>query len=155
MHSLFRNAFFPKNKRGPVILKPARVTTFLPNILLSANIFKLKSIAISANSLNFFVPGLGLQVIWRKGAVGHSHGWREAFKLHRLFGLSSLSGSPLIFETQFLTLHHLAQVVQRVAHAAQGGVNAHVGNVGNFFKAHVAEVAHNQHFLLFCREQVN
>jgi len=67
MHSLFRNAFFPKNKRGPVILKSARVTTFLPNILLSANIFQLKNIAISANSLNFFAPGLGLQVIWQKG----------------------------------------------------------------------------------------
>ncbi len=47
-----------------------------------------------------------------------------------------------------VTKHFFPQVNECVAHAAQCGVDAHPGAVGNFLEAHLQVMAHNQHLLL-------
>jgi hypothetical protein len=44
--------------------------------------------------------------------------------------------------------HFLPQIDKRIAHPAQGRIDADAGCVGNFLKAHIAVVAHKQHFFL-------
>src|SRR6476469_5312974 len=57
-------------------------------------------------------------------------------------------GKVGIIVMQGIRGHLLPQVNQRVAHAAQGRVDAYAGCVGNFLEAHVAVVAHQQYLLL-------
>jgi hypothetical protein len=49
----------------------------------------------------------------------------------------------LVLKAQLFCKHHFAQVIQCVTHTAQGGINAYISNVGYFFEAHIAKVAHN------------
>ena len=57
---------------------------------------------------------------------------------------------PLFLERKlYLVLFgHFAHVEQGIAHAAQGGVDAHLRGIGNLFEAHVLVVSHDEHFAL-------
>jgi len=63
--------------------------------------------------------------------------------------------SRLIRQRHIVGHHHLAQVDQGVAHAAQRRVDAHVGDIGDVFEAHVVEDAHTEHLALFVGKEGN
>ena len=52
-------------------------------------------------------------------------------------------------------LHHLADVDQRVAHTAQGGVDADAGQLGYFFEAHIGVMAQDDHLALLRRKHIH
>ena len=52
-------------------------------------------------------------------------------------------------------LHHLADVDQRIAHAAQGSVDADARQLRYFFKTHIGVVAQDDHLALLGREHVH
>ena len=51
-------------------------------------------------------------------------------------------------EDDVVFLGHAAHVQDGVAHAAQGGVDAHTRGVGNLLEAHVLVVTHHEHLAL-------
>ena len=59
----------------------------------------------------------------------------------------------LICQRHIIGNHHLTQVDQGVAHAAQRRVDAHVGDVGDVLETHVVEDAHAEHLALLVGQE--
>ena len=72
----------------------------------------------------------GLRIVANKKCPSRGIPYQSSLKIKL-----SLIKQTLITQAQFFVLHHFAQIVKGVAHAAKGSVNAYLGNVGYFFKA--------------------
>ena len=57
----------------------------------------------------------------------------------------------LSFEHDLMLPDHFTHVDEGIAHAAQGGVDAHLSMLGDVFEAHAQIRAHDHHFALFFR----
>ena len=51
-------------------------------------------------------------------------------------------------EDNVMLLGHAPHVQYGISHAAQSGVDAHAGRVGNLFETHIHVITHGEHFAL-------
>ena len=66
-------------------------------------------------------------------------------------------GPPFLFQFQFniVLSRHAPHVHHRIAHTSQGGVDAHVRNVGNLFERHLLIETHEDDFALWSWQVVH